>query len=317
MKVFITRKISSAAEELLKIRGFSVKVFPHNRVISNDELVKNAKNTDAIISLLTEKFDKKTIDKLNKCRIIANYAVGYNNIDIKYATEKGITITNTPDVLTDATAEIAASLIISCARQLPRSDKFMREHKFKGWEPGLFLGIQLTGKTLGLVGAGRIGRATAKRMKGFGCKIIYYNRSKKHEFERKLKAKKVSLETLVKTSDFVSVHVPLNESTNLLLDKSKLEMLKSNAIFVNTARGEIVEEKYLIKMLKNKRIFAAGFDVYENEPQINPELFSLKNVILLPHIGSATFETRDKMAVLAAKNVINVLSGKKPLTPVN
>lgn len=317
MKVFITRKIPIAAKELLTKNGFTVVVFPYNRVITKQELIKYAKNADGIISLLTEKFDKEVLDNLPKCKVIANYAVGFNNIDIDYATSKKIVITNTPKVLTDATAEIAASLVLACARRIPESDKFMRDEKFKGWEPELFKGVQLTGKTFGLVGCGRIGQATAKRIKGFGCKIIYYNRTKKSEFENEVGAKKVSLNTLMKKSDIVSIHLPLNSETNQLLNKEKLDLLKPNSILINTARGEIIDEKYLIKLLKTNKINSAGFDVYENEPKINPQLLKLSNVVLLPHIGSATVETRDEMAKLAATNVIKVLNGKRPKTPVN
>lgn len=317
MKIFITRKIPSLAKELLIKEGFLVNEYSKNSAIPLNELIENVKESDAIISLLTEKFDRKLIDTLKNCKIIANYAVGFNNIDINYAKRKGIIVTNTPKVLTNATAEIAVSLVLACARKIVESDKFMRGDNFIGWEPKLFQGIQLTGKTIGIIGAGRIGQAAAGMLKGFGCKIIYFNKSKKPKFERELKAKKVSLTKLMRTSDIVSIHVPLNEQTKHLLDKEKLNLLKTSAIIVNTARGEIIDEKYLIKMLKKKRIFAAGFDVYENEPNYNKELLKLGNTVLLPHIGSATYETRNKMAELAAKNVINVLKGKKPITPVN
>jgi len=309
-KVFITRKISHKAEQLLEEAGFKVKVFTKANTISKEELIKYVKSTDAIISTLAEKFDKDIINHLKNCKIIANFAVGYNNINVEYANSKGIVVTNTPDVLTDATAEIASALILS------RSRIFMREGRFKGWEPELLLGMQLTGKTLGIVGAGRIGRATAKRMKVFGCNIVYYSKSKKPKFEKEVGANKISLNKLMQISDIVSLHLPLTSETKILLNKEKLELLKPNAILVNTSRGEIVDEKYLIKMLKKKRIFSAGFDVYENEPYVNSELYELKNVVLLPHIGSGTFETRDRMAELAAKNVINILRGKKAITPV-
>lgn len=316
MKIFITKKIPLVAKSLLEKNGFSVKIFPKDRAITKDELIKNVKNAEAVICLLTNKIDKEIIDSLQDCKIIANYAVGFNNIDVEYAKSQGIIVTNTPNVLTDATAEIAVSLVLACSRQLIEAEKFVRDEKFIGWEPLLFQGIQLSGKTFGLVGAGRIGQATARRMKSFGCKIIYYNRTKKIEFEKELNAKKVSLNKLLTSSDVISLHLPLNDNSKNLLSSEKLELLKTNAILVNTARGEILDEKYLVKMLKKKRIYSAGFDVYENEPKINPELLKLKNVILLPHIGSATIETRSKMAELAAQNVINVLLGKKALTPV-
>lgn len=317
MNVFITRKLPNLAKEILEKNGIQVKVFPHDRIITREELKKNAKNADGIIALLTEKYDKEMINALPNCKVIANYAVGFNNIDIDYAKSKGVIITNTPNVLTDATAEIAASLVVACARRIPEGEKLMRDGKFKGWEPELLKGVQLSGKTFGIIGAGRIGQATARRLKGFGCKIIYYNKSKKVDFENEFGAKKVSLNKLLKTADIISIHLPLNTDTKLLLDKEKLELLKPRAIIVNTARGEIIDEKYLIKMLKKGRIFSAGFDVYDKEPLVNPELLKLANVVLLPHLGSATLETRDEMAKLAAKNIINVLSGKKAITPVN
>ncbi|MBK7106186.1 MAG: D-glycerate dehydrogenase [Ignavibacteriae bacterium] len=316
MKVIITRKISSVAKNLLQENGISVKEFSLNRNMNREELLKYAKDADGIISVLSDKFDKELIDQLPKCKIIANYAVGFNNIDINYAKQKGIVVTNTPNVLTDATAEIAVSLILACSRRIVEAENFVRNRKFKGWEPQLLQGIQLTGKKVGIIGAGRIGQATARRMKSFGCEILYYSKSRKLDFEKELNAKKVSLDKLMKESDVISIHVPLNSETKNLLSKEKLDLLKPTAILVNTARGEIVEEKYLIHLLKNKKIFSAGFDVYENEPNLNKSLFKLKNVVLLPHIGSATFETRNNMAELAAKNIINVLNGKKALTPV-
>ena len=316
MKVLITRKIPSIAKELLIQNGIEVKESSLKRPLTNIELIKFAKDADGILSLLSDKFDKEVIDQLPKCKVIANYAVGFNNIDISYAKKRGIIITNTPDVLTDATAEIAVSLILACSRRIVESENYMRQLKFKGWEPELFLGIQLSGKKAGIIGAGRIGQATARRLKSFGCEILYYGKSKKSNFEKETNAEKVDLDILMKSSDFISIHLPLNSETKNLLDKEKLDLLKPTAIIVNTARGEILDEKYLIELLKNKKIFSAGFDVYENEPKLNKALFKLKNVVLLPHIGSATFETRNKMAELAAKNILNILNGKDALTPV-
>jgi glyoxylate reductase len=316
MKIFITRKIQPIAKELLTKEGFEVSVFNKNRPITKDELIKKAKNADAIISLLTEKFDKDVIDQLPNCKIIANFAVGYNNIDVTYANKKGIIITNTPDVLTEATAETAVSLILACAKRIPEVDRFVREDKFNGWEPELFIGVELKNKTVGIIGAGRIGFETAKRIKAFGTKIIYYNRSRKTNFEKELGAKKVSLNRLLKTSDIISLHIPLNSKTHYLLNKDNLQLLKPTVILVNTARGEIVDEKHLIKMLQKKKIFSAGFDVYENEPKLDKQLYKLNNVVLFPHIGSATTESRNAIAKLAAQNIIQVLKGKKPITPV-
>lgn len=316
MKVFITRKLPGEPEKLLKSNGLQVEVYNSDEPIPRELFLKKTKNVDAVLALLSEKIDREAIDNFSKCKIVANCAVGYNNVDVNYAKEKDLIITNTPNVLTDATADIAAGLIIACARRFHEGEKLIRDKKFFGWKPNMLLGLDLKNKTLGIIGAGRIGFATAKRLKAFGMKIIYYDRNKRMNFEVELAAKKVSLEKLMKRSDVISIHLPLTEQTFHLLDKEKLKLMKSTAVLVNTARGEIVEEEYLIHQLQRKKIFAAGFDVYENEPNINPKLLGLENVFLLPHIGSATKETRAAMSILAANNIINVLKGKKPLTPV-
>ncbi len=316
MKVFITQKIPGIAEELIVRNGIECSTYKRSQIISSKSLIAHARDAEALITLLSNKITKEVIDRLPNLKIIANYAVGYNNIDVKYANKKGIVVTNTPDVLTDATADVAMGLILACSRRFCEADRFRREGKFEGWKPSLFLGPSIKHKTLGIIGAGRIGRATAFRAKAFGMKIIYFSRTKKKEFEKQTNARKVSLNYLLKNSDVISIHLPLTEETFHLLDKEKLDLLKPSVILVNTARGEIIDEKYLIKLLKQRKIFGAGFDVYENEPAVNKSLFNLKNVVVLPHIGSATIETRTKMAELAAKNVINVLKGKKPLTPV-
>lgn len=317
MKVFITREISEKAVHLLKKEKFQVEVYKRDKPISRKELIKKIKDADAVISLLTEKFDKELIDKIPKCKVIANYAVGFNNIDVVYAAKKEIIVTNTPDVLTDSTAEIAMSLILACSRRLMEGERLIRQGKFKSWQPNLLLGIELKDKIVGIIGTGRIGMETAIRAKAFKAKIVYFSRSRNLILEKRTSGVRLSLNNLLKKSDVVSIHLPLNKNTHHLLDKKKLSLLKKSAILVNTARGEIVDEKELIKILRQKKIFSAGFDVYENEPDINSELLKLYNVVLLPHIGSATEEARSAMALLAAKNVINVLKGKKPLTPVN
>jgi len=317
MKVIITDKIPIVAEQLIKRAGFGVKVIKRDKNFSKNVLIKNIKDADAVISLLSDKIDKEVIDNMRRCKIIANYAVGFNNIDLAYAKSKEIIVTNTPDVLTDATADLAMTLILSCARRFHEAEKLVREKKFKGWAPELLLGYDLKCKTLGIIGAGRIGQATALRALGFGLKILYYNRTRKTEFENQTKAKKVSMNLLLKKSDFISIHLPLTNETKLLINRNNMKYLKPNAIVINTARGEIIDEEYLIQLLKSRKIFAAGFDVYENEPKLNPKLLKLENAILLPHIGSATVETRNAMAELAAKNVINVLNHKKVLTQIN
>ncbi len=316
-KVFISYKIPDAGIKLLQKKGFSVEVNSNENLITHRQLIRKVQDADAVISLLTDKIDKAVIDNMKKCKIIANYAVGFNNIDVEYAKSKGIIVTNTPDVLTDSTADLTMALVLACARRLTEGEQIVRRRKFRGWRPELLLGYELKDKIFGIVGMGRIGFAVAKRANAFGCKIIYYSNNKNTLAEKLFNARKVSLNTLMKKSDIISLHIPLSDSTKNLINSDRLKMLKSNCIFINTARGEVVDEKYLIKLLKNKRIFSAGFDVYENEPIINEEMLKLRNVVLLPHIGSATVEARNAMAELAAKNVIAVLDGKKPLTPVN
>lgn len=317
MKVFITRSLPGNIEKILREKGHTVVTFKVDRPISKTELIKNAGNADAVISLLTDKIDSEIIDNLKKCKIIANYAVGYNNIDIEYAKSKNIIVTNTPDILTNATADIALTLALACSRRAIEGHDFVKKKKFKGWAPKLLLGLEMSGKTIGIIGAGRIGQAAAKRFKAFDTKIVYYNRSRKYDLEKKLGAKKVTLKKLMKDSDIISIHIPSTEETYHLLDKEHLSLLKPDAILINVARGEVVDEKYLIQLLKKRKIHSAGFDVYENEPDINPDLLKLPNVVLLPHLGSATIEARTKMAQLCAENVIRVLGGKSPKTKVN
>jgi glyoxylate reductase len=316
LKVFITRAISDTAIKLLESKGYNVSVYPKDSPITPKELYKNVKDADAIISLLSDRIDASAIDKMDKCKIIANYAVGYNNIDVEYAKKKNIVVTNTPDVLTDSTADLAMALVLACARNVIEAEKYIQAGKFKGWKPKLFLGIEIKDKVFGILGGGRIGTAVAIRAKAFGAKIIYFSRSKSDKIEKSTGAKKVSLDALLKTSDFVSIHLPLTDRTYHLLDKEKLSLMKKTSVLINTARGEVVDEKELVKLLKQKKIGGAGFDVFENEPNINPELLKLTNVVALPHIGSATVEARTNMALLAAKNIIAVLSCKKAVTPV-
>ena len=315
-KIFITRKMVGNKELLLKKERFYLSIYKEDHPIPKDELIKRVKDVDALICHVTDKIDKEVIDSMKKCKVIANYAVGYNNIDVEYANSKGIVVTNTPNVLTDSTSDIAVSLVLACARRLREGEEMMRTGKFSGYKPHLLLGIELKGKTVGIIGAGAIGFATAKRLKAFGTEIIYFNRSRKEKFGTELSAKKVTLNYLLKSSDIISVHLPSTKETLHFLNRANLRLMKKNSVFVNTSRGEIVEEKFLIEMLKKKKIFAAGFDVYEGEPNVNPELFKLENVFLLPHIGSATIEARTAIAELCVKNVIAVLSGKKAITPV-
>ena len=316
MKVFITSDIPEVAYKLLKKNRINFDYYKEDRPIPKNILHKKVKDCDALIPLLTELIDRSLIDKMPNCKVIANFAVGYNNIDVEYAKSKKILVTNTPNVLTESTADLTIALVLACARRLYEAERIVRLQKFKGWKPKMLLGVEMKGKVFGILGAGRIGSAVAARAYSFGTKIIYYDSQKNYDLENGFCAKKVTLNTLLRQSDFISVHLPLNKNTYHFLNKERLNLVKPTAILVNTARGEIIDESFLIKMLKKNKIRSAGFDVYENEPAISKELIKLNNVVLLPHIGSATEEARNGMAELAARNVINVLQGKKPITPV-
>ncbi|WP_448376068.1 2-hydroxyacid dehydrogenase [Fervidobacterium sp.] len=312
MKVFVTYAIPEKGIELLKEK-FDVDVYTGEKFLTKSELIERAKYAEAIITQLRDPIDREFISSLQKAKIIANYAVGYNNIDVQAASERRIYVTNTPGVLTEATADIAFALILSVARRIVESDKFVREGKFIGWKPKLFLGYDLYGKTLGIVGMGRIGQAVARRALGFGMKIVYYNRKRlPEEIEKEYNAQYVDLDTLIKFSDYISIHTPLTNETYHLINAERIAKMKPNAILINTARGPVVDEKALYEALRERRIAGAGFDVYENEPQLTPGLEKLDNVVLLPHIGSATYETRDKMSEMVAINVIQALEGKTP-----
>jgi len=317
LKVFVTREIPSAGINLLK-KKFIVKIFTKNNTIPRKDLEAGVKWCDALLPLLTDKIDAKLMDLNKKLKVVANYAVGFDNIDVKAATERKIPVTNTPGVLTDAVAEHTLSLLMSIARRIPESDKFTKQGKYKGWSPMLFLGTELKGKTLGIIGLGRIGSAVAERViSGLGMKVLYNKRHPDNNFEKKFGAKYVSLPELMKNSDFISVHIPLNPATRHLIGKKQLAMMKKTAYLINTSRGPIIDEKVLVNVLKEKKINGAALDVLENEPNLSPGLNKLDNVILTPHTASGTIETRTAMSVLAANNIIDISRGKIPSNIVN
>lgn len=316
MKVYITRELPEIAFKLLRQKKISFDYYKKDQPIPRKILLNKIRNCEALISLLTEKIDKEVIDKMSRCKIIANYAVGYNNIDIEYAKRKKIIVTNTPDVLTESTADLAMALVLACARRISEGEKLLRSRKYKGWKPKLLLGIELKGKNFGVLGAGRIGSAVAKRARSFGTNIFYVDQKRNVKLEKELNAKKVSLKFLLQSSDILSVHLPLNNKTYHYLNQKKLNQLKKNSILINTSRGEVIDERALISLLKRNWIMAVGLDVFENEPKLNSELLKFPNIIVLPHLGSATREARDGMAELAVRNVINVIKGKQPITPV-
>jgi len=317
MKVLVTRRIPEKGLEMLRAR-YETVVNPEDRVITKEEILEGVADADALLCLLTDRIDAEIIDAAPKLRVISNYAVGYNNIDVDYATEKGIVVTNTPGVLTETTADLAWALLMAVARRIPESDAFMREGRFRGWAPMLMLGSDVHGKTLGIVGMGDIGTAVAKRAKGFGMRVLYHNRHRRPGAEAETGAEYVPLEKLMKESDYITLHVPLIPETRGLISKDMLELMKPSAYLINTARGEVVDEKHLIGMLKAGRIRGAALDVFQGEPlNVNLEWYGLKNVVLAPHIGSASLETRTEMAVMAAQAIMDVLEGKRPENLVN
>ena len=316
MKIFVTRRIPEAGLELLR-KEHEIEVFPYDRVPTKKEIIKGLKGKDGLLCLLSDKIDEEVINSEPNLRMIANYAVGYDNIDVNAATKKKIPVSNTPGVLTDATAEMTWALIFSVARRVVEADKFTRAGRFKGWAPMLMLGQGVSNKTLGIVGAGRIGEAVALKSKGFNMNIFYVDKKVNTVLEKQLGAKKVDLVNLLKESDYISLHVPLNKETFHLIGEKEFKMMKKNAILINTSRGPVVDEKALVKALKEKWIFGAGLDVYEHEPKISEELKKLDNVVLQPHSASATFESRTNMAIIAAKNMLIGLKGETPPNCIN
>lgn len=282
---------------------------------TKEEVIKKLPGCIGLISLLSFEVDKDVIDGGSDLRVIANYAVGYDNIDIGYATRKSIYVLNTPDVLTRATAELTWALIFAVSRRLIEGDRMVREERFPGWQPDLLLGLELKGSTLGIIGGGRIGSEVARIGIGLGLNVIYFDINRKRELE-KIDVGFRSLDELLQKSDIISLHLPLTEETKYILNRERLQLLKPGAILINTGRGPLVDEKFLITLLKEEKIHA-GLDVYENEPRVPEELTKLKNVVLLPHIGSATRKARFEMARLCFDGIRKVMKGEIPPNCIN
>ncbi len=316
-KVFVTRQIPEVGIEMLKEKGHEVEIGPEGS-ISREELLEKVKGADAILSVLTEKIDGEVMDSAGEqLKIVANYAVGYNNIDVEEAKKRNITVTNTPGVLTDTVADHGAALILAIARRIVESDKYTRAGKYKAWGPKLLLGGDIKDKTLGVVGLGRIGFAVAERMyKGFGMKVVYHDVKKNDEIAGKLNAEYKELDDLMKEADYITLHTALTEETTHLINAEKLALMKPTAYLINTSRGPVVDEAALVETLKEKKIAGAALDVFEKEPELMPGLNELDNVILTPHTASGTEGTRNKMSEMAASNVIAVLAGEDPVNPV-
>ena len=317
-RVYLTRPIPDAGIEMLREQISDFHMNEEDRVLSREELKQAVKGCDGILSLLTDKMDAEVMDAAGpQLKVIANYAVGFDNIDLQAATERGILVTNTPGVLTDATADFAWALLMATARRIPESERYARAGKYKAWGPKLFLGGDFVGRTLGIIGAGRIGSAMAKRATGWNMRILYTDVQPNPNIEKEVGAQFVDMDTLLKESDYISIHVPLTPETHHLIDEAALRKMKPTAYLVNTSRGPVIDEAALARALKEKVIAGAGLDVFEEEPKIHSDLLELENVVITPHIASATHETRNKMATMAATNLIEALRGNRPPNLVN
>ncbi len=314
-KVLVTREIPAAGMRLLG--DFDVTVLSE-KPPERDELLEAARGASGILSTVTEKVDAGLMDAAGDgLKVVANMAVGFDNIDLDAAGERGVVVTNTPEVLSETTADTAFMLLMAAARRLGEAERMLRAGGWDAWGPMQLLGPDVWGKKLGIVGFGRIGQALARRASGFDMEVAYHDMRRNEEAERELGVRYLELEELLETCDFVSVHAPLTDETRHLIGEKELEGMKDTSVLVNTSRGPVVDEAALAEALAEGRIFAAGLDVYEEEPKVHPRLLELENVVLAPHIGSASIETRDKMASLAAENLVAVLRGEEAKTPVN
>lgn len=320
-RILVTRRVPGDAIPQLRTAfgEEALDVFDSESAIPRDEFLRRARGVEAILAILTERIDAELLDDAGpQLRIVANMAVGYDNIDVPECTRRGVAVTNTPDVLTETTADLAFGLIIAAARRFAESERFVRNGQWTEWTPSLLCGMDIHGKTLGIFGMGRIGQAVARRARGFGMRVLYCNRNPlPSEIEREVSATFVSKERLLAESDIISIHSPLTPDTRHAFSSAEFHAMKRTAVLVNTARGPVVDEAALAEALKAGELFAAGLDVFVREPQIEAALLACDNVVLLPHLGSATYATRARMAETAANNIIALLSGQAPPNCVN
>ena len=313
IRVFVTREIPQAGLQILK-QHFDTEVWPHYAPPTRAQLIEKISAADAMVSLLSDKIDAEVFAAAPGLKIIAQYAVGYDNIDVQEASRRGICVTNTPEVLTDSSADFAFAQLMAVARRVVEADKYVRNGQWQvAWHPSMLLGYDIHGATIGIIGAGRIGQALARRARGFSMKILYYSSSPKPEFEKELGAQRVELDTLLREADFVSLHVPLTANTRGLINAEKLGLMKKSAFLINNSRGPVVDEKALYAALTTGKIAGAALDVFASEPTPadNP-LLTLDNVVVAPHISSASHATRSKMAEMVAENIVAFFAGKEP-----
>jgi len=316
MTVVVTRAVPREALELLAVHA-TVDANAADVGYTPAELISHAQTADAIVSLLTDRVDESILARCPKLKVVANVAVGYDNIDVSAAARHGVVVTNTPGVLTDATADFAWALLLAVTRNVVPADRYVREGRFREWMMMEFHGAELAGRTLGIAGFGRIGQAVARRGRGFGMHVIYANpRRVAQAVEEETGARFVDKATLLAASDVLSLHVPLSATTRHFLSDAEFALMKPSAFVINTARGPVIDEAALARALSAGAIRGAGIDVFEREPAIDPALLAAPNTVLAPHIASATTETRTRMALMAAENVIAVLAGRPPVNPV-
>jgi len=318
LRIYVTRQMPERGLKIIR-KYFDTEVWPEYAPPPKKTIIEKAKNVDALATLLSDKIDAEVFDAAPKLKIVSQMAVGFDNIDLQEATKRGIYVTNTPEVLTDTTADFAWALIMAVARRVVEADKYVHTGQWKvGWHPDMMTGRDVHGATIGIVGAGRIGYAMAKRAKGFDMKILYYDVIPRPEMERDFGAKRMDLDLLLKEADFVSVHVPLMKETHHLMNEQRLKMMKKTAYLINNSRGPVVDEKALYKALKEGWIAGAGLDVFEQEPlPLDSPLLKFDSVVVAPHISSASLETRSKMAEMVADNLVSFFEGKKPPNLVN
>lgn len=317
-RVYVTRRIPEAGLEQIRA-SFDTDVWADDNPPAKDEIINGAKGCTGLVTLLSDPIDAELMDSLPSLKIIAQCAVGYDNIDVRSATERNIAVTNTPGILTETTADLTWALILATCRRVPEADRYVRNGHWRvAWDPMMLLGRDIFGSTLGIIGMGRIGSAVARRAAGFSMKILYHSRSRNEEIESDLDAVRTDLETLLRESDIVSIHVPLADDTRGMIGIDELRMMKPSAVLVNTSRGPVIDEDALTQALETGLIAGAGLDVFTDEPiPMNNRLLKLDNVVLLPHIGSASIDTRAKMAEICARNLIAALKGETPPNIVN
>ncbi|MBE7355839.1 2-hydroxyacid dehydrogenase family protein [Staphylococcus haemolyticus] len=315
-KVYIAGAIPEVGLNLLK-EHFEVEMYEGEGIIDKETLVEGVKDASALISILSTNVDQEVIDSASNLKIIANYGAGFNNVDVKYAREKDIDVTNTPKASTASTAELTFGLVLAVARRIVEGDKLSRTQGFDGWAPLFFRGREVSGKTIGIIGLGEIGSAVAKRAKAFDMDILYTGPHQKKEKEREIGAKYVDLKTLLENADFITINAAYNPDLHHMIDTEQFKLMKSTAYLINAGRGPIVNEEALVKALEDKEIEGAALDVYEFEPEITEGLKSLDNVVITPHIGNATYEARDMMSKIVANDTIKKLNGETPQFIVN